>query len=350
MRKKIIIDGKETNYSVTDDAHIFNDITGKELKGTYKTNEYHSVQLVIEGKPRTFMFHRLVAEAFIPNPNNYNIVDHIDRDKKNDNASNLRWTDNKGNNMNVDKRKPKQKNKKYVGDFTDSDWKKVYGHEDTHVVDSNGTVINLKTMNILIPQDRHGYKRVNINNTYKSLHIIVWETFNNQKVPGGMQIDHIDGDKSNNKLSNLKLVNSSENMKNAYKNGHESQVAVKQYSLLGEYIKTYPSFREAGRENNLDHNAIRQATERYGTCGNYYWIRNNDSTKVQEIMFNWIPEGYKIIEKFPTYCINEKGQVYNKKNKTHSPIKIRTDGKPFVIIKGRRIDIDELLNETFGMP
>jgi hypothetical protein len=43
MKKKIIIDGKETNYSITDDAKIFNDTTGKELKGTYKTNEYHSV-------------------------------------------------------------------------------------------------------------------------------------------------------------------------------------------------------------------------------------------------------------------------------------------------------------------
>lgn len=43
MRKKIIIDGKETNYSITDDAHLYNDKTGKELKGTYATNEYHSV-------------------------------------------------------------------------------------------------------------------------------------------------------------------------------------------------------------------------------------------------------------------------------------------------------------------
>jgi hypothetical protein len=43
MKKKIIINNKETNYSVTDDAKIFNDKTGRELKGTYSTNEYHSV-------------------------------------------------------------------------------------------------------------------------------------------------------------------------------------------------------------------------------------------------------------------------------------------------------------------
>ena len=36
--------------------------------------------------------HRLVAEAFIPNPDNLAEVDHIDRDKSNNTVSNLRWT------------------------------------------------------------------------------------------------------------------------------------------------------------------------------------------------------------------------------------------------------------------
>ncbi len=35
--------------------------------------------------------HRLVAEAFIPNPNNYPVVDHLDNDKKNCKSSNLEW-------------------------------------------------------------------------------------------------------------------------------------------------------------------------------------------------------------------------------------------------------------------
>lgn len=128
MRKKIIIDGKETRYSVTDDARIFNDKTGRELKGTYKTNEYHSIQLTIDGKPRTFMFHRLVAEAFCENPNGYTIVDHIDRDKHNDNASNLRWVDAKTNSKNVDfSSRKKSKIEYYEGDFTECRWEPTYG-------------------------------------------------------------------------------------------------------------------------------------------------------------------------------------------------------------------------------
>ena len=36
--------------------------------------------------------HRLVADAFIDNPNGYNVVNHLDCDKKNNNVSNLEWT------------------------------------------------------------------------------------------------------------------------------------------------------------------------------------------------------------------------------------------------------------------
>lgn len=67
-KKKIIVDGKETNYSVSDTGIIWNDIKGCEMKGTTARNEYRSVQLTIEGKRKSFMVHRLVAEAFVENP------------------------------------------------------------------------------------------------------------------------------------------------------------------------------------------------------------------------------------------------------------------------------------------
>ena len=61
MRKKILVDGKETNYEISDMGEVFNLKTNRQLKGTYARNEYHSVQLTIEGKPKSFMTHRLVA-------------------------------------------------------------------------------------------------------------------------------------------------------------------------------------------------------------------------------------------------------------------------------------------------
>lgn len=348
MKKKIIINGKETNYSVTDEGKIFNDVTNKELKGTYKTNEYHSIQLVIEGYPKTFMVHRLVAEAFCPNPNHWTIVDHIDQDKTNDKASNLRWVTSKMNANNIFARKLATKNQKFIGEF-DSNWRPVYG-VNGFMVSSTGKVVNIKTKNILVEQDRHGYKRINLGNKRYSLHILVWEAFNEQKVPNGLQIDHIDGNKSNNCLSNLRLVNSSENMKNAYSNGHANAIKVKQYSLKGEYIQSFPTIREAASSINAKEAGLKEATLHYWTCGGYYWLRENDDITIEEVLYNWVPEGYKIIPSYPTYCINKEGIVYNKRNKKETPRKIRENGTYFVNINGKRISISDLLQETFNMP
>ena len=58
------------------------------------------IDLYKDGKRKHFKLHRLLAETFIPNPNDYKIVDHIDRDRLNNNLCNLRWTTSSENNFN----------------------------------------------------------------------------------------------------------------------------------------------------------------------------------------------------------------------------------------------------------
>lgn len=58
---------------------------------------YLRVVLYKEGKGKTIKVHRLVAQAFIPNPNNYPCVNHKDECKTNNCVDNLEWCDQKYN-------------------------------------------------------------------------------------------------------------------------------------------------------------------------------------------------------------------------------------------------------------
>lgn len=63
------------------------------LKLTIHNNGYRMVNI----KGKKYLVHRLVAQAFIPNPNNYPCVNHIDGNKLNNNADNLEWCTYKHN-------------------------------------------------------------------------------------------------------------------------------------------------------------------------------------------------------------------------------------------------------------
>ena len=55
------------------------------------------VHLVANGNSKLVVIHRLVAKAFIPNPQNKAQVNHIDGNKKNNNVRNLEWCTNQEN-------------------------------------------------------------------------------------------------------------------------------------------------------------------------------------------------------------------------------------------------------------
>lgn len=62
-----------------------------------KTYCRYKVDLKKNGKRKNFKVHRLVAEAFIPNPNNYREVNHKDSNPLNNCVYNLEWCDRKHN-------------------------------------------------------------------------------------------------------------------------------------------------------------------------------------------------------------------------------------------------------------
>lgn len=70
---------------------------GRILKPKKGNNRYYYVILSKNGKPQTKRIHRLVAEAFIPNPDNKPYVDHINTDRNDNRVENLRWVTHKEN-------------------------------------------------------------------------------------------------------------------------------------------------------------------------------------------------------------------------------------------------------------
>ena len=81
------------NYSVSDSGLVRNDKTGKvkATKSDSKGRNYQHVDLYSGGKGRSIRVHRLVAQAYIPNPENKPEVNHKDGNPRNNDVRNLEW-------------------------------------------------------------------------------------------------------------------------------------------------------------------------------------------------------------------------------------------------------------------
>lgn len=102
MEKLIVIDGRCTNYVVSDTGHVYSCLTGQEIKYYTASSGYLNFYCnAVDGyKFGMIQLHRIVALAFVPNPDPEinTTVDHIDGNKLNNAASNLEWVSQGENN------------------------------------------------------------------------------------------------------------------------------------------------------------------------------------------------------------------------------------------------------------
>lgn len=251
MFKKIILDGEITRWSVNENGQVRNDDTGKFLIGTI-LHTYRYINFRWNHKQKNKSVHRLVAEAFLPNPDNLPIVHHIDGNRLNNCVSNLMWVSAEYNRQECEHPKNYKKNGDGI-DFENEEWR--YFRDSIYQVSNLGRVRNTKTGRILKGNKADcGYIRVDLkmpNSARKKflVHQLVYECFIS---PQYDIINHKDGNKTNNNVTNLESVTHQENMKKAAEETnawHFKRVA--QYDSEGNFIRSFLNASDAARAMNI---------------------------------------------------------------------------------------------------
>ena len=156
-------------------------------------------------------------------------------------------------------------------------WRNILGYEGLYEISSSGIVKrNGKIRKLCI--HRNGYYFVTLykNNKPKKyyIHRLVYKTFNDEVDMNGLEINHKDGNKGNNNLSNLELVTHQENVLHAYKclGVRSNAIKVVQYDKKFNKIKTWKSSLEASIALNINQGSISSCCNgKIKHAGGYIW-------------------------------------------------------------------------------
>lgn len=270
------------NYQINEFGEIYNSVTKKWLQGSIGENGYKYYRLSKNGIKKMFYAHRLVAEYYLDNPEKYPVVNHLDGNKLNNHINNLEWTtysDNTEHWHNISKIQRKY-TEYYENDLENEEWREF----ENYYVSSYGRIRHKIKNNLLRPSLTGGYYKVRLskNGLTKDyfLHKLVYQIFN-QDYDETKIIDHIDGNKLNNNINNLRQVTNSENVLYALYETKTNKTAkpVEQYDLNGKLLKTFSSARIAAKELNLDSSVISKVCRgvKYKTHGGFIFKYSNNN-------------------------------------------------------------------------
>lgn len=277
MYKKIFIEQEETTYRIYENGQVMNEKTGNYYKGTIR-NGYRWFDFRWKNKKFAKSQHRLIAEAFIDNPNNCEYVHHINNNRLDNRIENLQWVTASENNLSKNKLPSFKDHNDYLDyDLSQEVWKTF---RDTRYMISNlGRVKNAKTDKLLKGKiTNSGYREYCLTFDNKkqcfSGHKLTWEVWNGseQKI-----INHINGHKLDNRITNLENVSNQENiLKAIYETKTLKFKKTACFDKEGNLIQIFMNNADAARHMNVRPQSIQAAIKKgYCSCG-FYWKNIED--------------------------------------------------------------------------
>ena len=230
---------------------------------------------------------RIVAMAFIPNPENKPTVDHIDGNKQNNHVSNLKWATYEEQQKNIKDRGVKRKKVSLTSEkeIDGERWELIPQYPAYKISDHGRVMYPIRRkskMKYIITSGSSSceyrtftFRDAKGNTKRKHLQLLVAQMFVKNDDPEHKTcVGHKDDDKHNNHFTNLHWITRSQNTLDAYNTGAiSSRRPILKLNEKNEIVEEFNSIAEATKLTpEVNRTGINSALAINGTSGGWYWI------------------------------------------------------------------------------